>query len=442
MKTIKIYIPVVLLTLAMFFAVGCTKPNDYDDDNVTPSGNDDNNGSGTGTGDDTYLLPSVQTISVNDISMSSAVCEALVDDEGGSPVTERGICWGTYQDPTVSGNHTASGNGTGSFSVTISGLNEVTTYHVRAYAINSKGTAYGSDLTFTTSATSTYPNGVLPGVFSVSYSQKVRFAQGNLQYNGRNEYWRFADHQWEHLGNNGQATSIYATRDLFAWGTSGWDCGNTYYMPYDFDDASTGFVEENLYGPPGTNSLTGQYANSDWGVYNAIVNGGNRPNQWRTLTSREWNYVFKSRNASTVNGVNNARYMLAVVHGEFGVILFPDTYNHPSGVSAPKKQNINTVEVYTNNFNQYGEADWLQMENAGCVFLPLTGILVNEEYSHDYWGLYWSSTSSTVHYDYGTDMYAMTIRITKHLPSNGGEIVFDEIGDKGSSYAVRLVQEY
>lgn len=436
MKTIKINIPVVLLSLAMAFAVGCTKPNDYYDDNVTPSENDDDNGNGTGG--ETYLLPSVQTISVSDISMSSAVCEALVDDDGGSPVTERGICWGTYQNPTVSGNHSASGNGTGSFNVTISGLNEETTYHVRAYAINAKGTAYGSDLSFTTSATSTYPNGVLPGIFSVSYSKKIRFAQGNLQYNGRNEYWRFADHQWEHLGNNGQATSIYATRDLFAWGTSGWDCGNTYYMPYDFN-----LQGANLYGPPGTNSLTGQYANSDWGVYNAIVNGGNRPNQWRTLTSNEWTYVFKSRSASTVNGVNNARYMMAVVHDEFGVILFPDTYNHPSGVTAPKKQNINVSHVYTNSFNKYGEADWLQMENAGCVFLPLTGIMGDNEVIQEYRGAYWSSTSFTEHNNYGTtDWYSKCITITDYRTFSGGEMNFEVVAEKGNPSAVRLVQEY
>ena len=437
MKTIKTSVSAFLLSLAMILTVGCTKSDDYNDNNETPTENDDDNGNDGGG--ETYLLPSVQTVSVSDISMSSAVCEALVDDDGGSSVTERGICWGTYQNPTVSGNHSASGSGTGTFSVTISGLDEETTYHVRAYAINAKGTAYGGDLSFTTSAMSTYPNGVLPGVFSVSRSMKVRFAQGNLQYNGNKEYWRFADHQWQYLGDNGQATSNYAKRDLFAWGTSGWDCGNTYYMPYDYDLSSSFYVEENLYGPPGTNSLTGRYANSDWGVFNAIVNGGNRPNQWRTPTSAEWYYVFKSRSASTVNGVYDARYMLAMVHDVFGVILFPDTYIHPSGVTAPIKQNINVAEIYTNSFNRYDDAGWLQMENAGCVFLPMTGMLANGEYGWDYWGSYWSSTSSSEQYDGGSSIW---ISDSHWWKKDGGKIVIDELEYKGFSIAVRLVQDY
>ena len=436
MKTTKTSFSAVLLTLALVFAAGCTKPNNENNDNngggSTPGGND--NGGGSGTGTETLFLPSIQTLSVTDITISSAICEGLVDDDGGSPVTERGICWSTSSFPTINGSHSANGNGTGTFSVTINGLSEGTTYHVRAYAVNAKGTAYGGDVSFTTTASSTYPNGVLPGAFSVSYSKKVRFSQGNLQYIGSGGYWRFADHQWEHFGNNGQGgSSTSASRDLFAWGTSGWDCGNTYYKPYEW-----GKNDPTLFGPPGKQSLVYTYANSDWGVYNAIVNGGNRPNQWRTPTEREWVYLFKSRSASTVNGVSNARYMLAVVNDVFGMVLFPDVYTHPSGVALPKKQKINVEKPTTNDFNSYNGSEWLLMEEAGCVFLPITGFMVASGYSPygEKYGYYWTASCSLDYADCGLCFGFEDRRST----TQGGTFFFEH-GSKNGTNAVRLVRE-
>ena len=70
--------------------------------------------------------------------------------DGGASVTARGICWATTANPVVTGNHTTDGTGTGTFVGSIVGLNGGTAYHVRAYAINSVGTAYGADASFTT----------------------------------------------------------------------------------------------------------------------------------------------------------------------------------------------------------------------------------------------------------------------------------------------------
>ena len=99
-----------------------------------------------------YQLPSVSTSLVSDISYTSASCGGTVYDDGGASVTARGVCWGTSQNPTVNGNHTNNGSGTGAFTSSITGLAANTTYYVRAYATNSVGTAYGTQRTFTTSA--------------------------------------------------------------------------------------------------------------------------------------------------------------------------------------------------------------------------------------------------------------------------------------------------
>jgi hypothetical protein len=92
----------------------------------------------------------VTTTTPSSITSTSAVSGGNVICEGGNPVTARGVCWGTSSNPAVSGNHTTDGSGTGIFISNITGLSSNTFYYVRAYATNSTGTAYGSNLTFTT----------------------------------------------------------------------------------------------------------------------------------------------------------------------------------------------------------------------------------------------------------------------------------------------------
>ena len=93
----------------------------------------------------------VTTANATNITTSSATCGGNVTDNGGSFVTERGVCWGRSHAPTIENNNKMIlGNGNGSFSGVISGLTLNTTYYVRAYAINNKGTAYGEEIFFTT----------------------------------------------------------------------------------------------------------------------------------------------------------------------------------------------------------------------------------------------------------------------------------------------------
>jgi hypothetical protein len=67
-------------------------------------------------------------------------------------VTARGVVWSTNENPTVGLNEgiTDDGEGTGEFVSFLTGLDPQTTYHVRAYAINSQGTAYGQHIQFAT----------------------------------------------------------------------------------------------------------------------------------------------------------------------------------------------------------------------------------------------------------------------------------------------------
>ncbi|MBQ6729826.1 MAG: hypothetical protein IJQ83_06810 [Bacteroidales bacterium] len=358
--------------------------------------------SGTGYGEQIMLstkngVPTLTTSAASEIGTTWATCGGDISDDGGIEVTERGICWSTSPNPTIEGNHGSNGAGLGSFSVNMNNLEPNTIYYVRAYATNSHTTAYGNEVFFRTEVAQTWQNGILPGVFSVSETHQVQFSQGNLQYQGATGTWRFAANQWEYLdtstGQNSNAQDV--DRDLFGWGTSGWDNGNVYYQPYDCDyltDWNAGDFGYG-YGPTdGTNynfGLTGDYANADWGVYNAILNGGNQPNQWRTLTSSEWNYLLNTR--TTTSGI---RYAKAQVYGVNGLVLVPDdwngsvyTLNYTNRTDAPFSTNV------------IADADWATMENNGVVFLPTAGYRQGTTVSNiGSSGHYWSSNSANCLY--------------------------------------------
>lgn len=95
-------------------------------------------------------LPTVTTADVTDITQNTAVSGGNVTDDGGAAVTVRGVCWSKDPNPTIDNSFISNGNGTGSFTIEISGLTSATTYYVRAYATNSEGTSYGEQKTFTT----------------------------------------------------------------------------------------------------------------------------------------------------------------------------------------------------------------------------------------------------------------------------------------------------
>ena len=104
-----------------------------------------------------YSLPTVVTLSASNISSTSASVGGNVTSDGNSAVTERGVVYSTSSNPTTSNTKKVSGKGTGSYSVELSNLSEGTTYYVRAYAINSKGTAYGEEVSFTTNKYIVFP---------------------------------------------------------------------------------------------------------------------------------------------------------------------------------------------------------------------------------------------------------------------------------------------
>jgi len=134
-------------------------------------------------------LPIVTTNNITNISATLANCGGYVSYNGSSPVSSRGVCWSTSQNPTINDNKTVNGSGTGSFSSQITGLNQKTTYFVRAYATNDYGTSYGEQVTFTTLTIflpeiSTYPVSEIKSTAADCGGQIYKDGNGTISQRG------------------------------------------------------------------------------------------------------------------------------------------------------------------------------------------------------------------------------------------------------------------
>ena len=311
--------------------------------------------------------PTVTTGDVTNIFLTSAQCGGDVTSDGGVTVTERGICYGTTPNPSVTGAKLkASSSGTGSYTCDMSNLNSGITYYVCAYATNDQGTSCGEEVSFVP-----HLEGAISGLFSVSASEQVCFSQGNLQYRASDRKWRFAEQQYDCIGddNSNISSSYHGWIDLFGWGTSGYN--NKY--PYLISSTTD-------YGN-GSTDIAG--TNYDWGVYRKISNGGNQAGIWRTLTSDEWVYVFDTR--STASGI---RYAKACVNSVNGVILLPDDWS----ASCYSLGSTNNVDAdFTSN--TISTSQWSTLEQHGAVFLPAAGYRFGTSVEHvSSYGGYWSAS--------------------------------------------------
>lgn len=205
------------------------------------------------------------------------------------------------------------------------------------------------------------PEGAVGGLFSVGPSVRVRFSKGNLQYHPLENEWRFAEHQYDMIGklNRKIAHHYNGWIDLFGWGTG--------VIP-------TRMLEDG-----------GRYdVFEEWGC-NSISNGGNARHPWRTLTNKEWDFVFGKRHPNS-----GIRYVKATVNGVKGVILFPDEWDAPTG-------DLTGLNNKRSGFNSniISDVEWAsRFESNNAVFLPVTGVRVGEriyDLDADDYGYYWSS---------------------------------------------------
>ena len=160
--------------------------------------------------------PVVTTINVSDITETTALTGGTVTDDGGSAVTEEGVCWSKSEYPTINDAKTIDGAATGSFTSNITGLHPGTTYFVRAYAVNSAGLAYGSRVSFTTQGLGArkadYPGGAIHGATGFTIGTKIYMGLG---YNEDGEFLGKDFWEWD------QATNVWTRKADFEGSAQG-----------------------------------------------------------------------------------------------------------------------------------------------------------------------------------------------------------------------------
>lgn len=202
--------------------------------------------------------PKLTTSSVNIITMSLASSGGYITDDGGLTVSTRGVCWSTSSNPTINlSTKTVDDSGSGTFTSIITGTNAKTTYYVRAYAINAKGTTYGNQQSFTSLADNT----TITGTFTDSRD-----------------------------GNTYKTIKI---------GNQVWMAENLKYLPSVVGYATSSFAiaKYYVYGYNGTVVATAK-ATINYATYGVLYNLtaaiNSCPTGWHLPTEFEWNILFNT----------------------------------------------------------------------------------------------------------------------------------------------------
>lgn len=190
------------------------------------------NSAGTGYGPTVSFktavdLPVVTTTAVTDITKTSAKSGGNVTYDGGGTVTAKGLVWSTDANPDLTDNIIPGGTGTGSFVSNLTGLTVNTAYHVRAYATNSAGTAYGSDIQFKTLAdiTKFFVVGTYNGWNNSDAAEYIIStetnpeAQGYVYFPAAGEFKLTTDHSWDDahtFGDNGSGALTNPGNNIIA----------------------------------------------------------------------------------------------------------------------------------------------------------------------------------------------------------------------------------
>jgi len=275
-------------------------------------------------------------------------------------------------------------------------------------------------------------------VFTGAGGKKLAFAPGNLQatYDGSSWDWDFAEHQYDFIGDKPGNTTISSisansTVDLFGW-----------------VGASSGLAGVAAYGITGSKTAS-DYGNTDYEAlkydWGSLAIGPYTAGTWRTPTGNtgnnggDWDVILTSRAVTSTglpSGDNSsaARYVNATVAETKGLIIFPDSYSHPSGVAGTfNSPGYNAAGDY-NKFVVDAES-WAKMEAAGAVFLPAAGyrggpVLAegNDLEGSNARGYYWSSAGGSI-----TNAYDLQFSAS-NVSSGSGDY-------RSRRLSVRLVRE-
>jgi uncharacterized protein (TIGR02145 family) len=289
------------------------------------------NASGTAYGNEVSVktlngVPTISTTAISDVQPLSAKTGGNVINDGGATISERGIVYSTTADPTITaGNKIQSGTGTGTFNVTLSPLASQQTYYVRAYAINSYGTAYGNQVQFNAASANT-----------------VTDVEGNVY-----SYVTLCGKSW--MASNLKVTK-YRNGDAIVNGTTGFDWNaNAHPSP-----GQIGAYAFPNYDASKKDSF-GLYYNAP-----AVVDArGICPTGWHVPTDAEWQAIEicqgmsqADANGYTCRGNIAAKFLQ---NGSSGLNIRLAGDVSPNSTGSPTYENFNQQGVYWASDEAYGD---------------------------------------------------------------------------------------
>ncbi len=363
--------------------------------------------------------PTVVTKSVEDVTETTAKVVGEVVEDGGAEVSERGVCWNKEGDPGIKNHRTINGTGLGTFAADITDMKPNTTYYVRAYATNEKGTSYGKVMNFKTKEYEEPENPeepeepenpeepedpIVPELPVVTTSEVIditlnsAICGGEVIFDGNSEViyrgvcWSIEQNPTTEDDKtiDGDGIGIYTSilSDLSQ--------NTTYYIrAYAVNEVGTSYGEEICFT---TLSTTGTVNGHDWvdlglpsGVKWATCNvGATSPEEYgdyyawgetETKNSYDWG------NCSTMNVTmddiaGNPQYDVA--RKKWG-----DSWRMPTFEELEELQNNCTWELTTENgINGYKVTG----PNGNNIFVPAAGYRYGTTLNFDgYYGGYWSS---------------------------------------------------
>lgn len=389
----------------------------------------------------TLQIPVLTTTTISDITETSATGGGIVTDDGGSPITLRGVCWSKSPNPTFSDYRTKDGSGNGLFSSNITGLKPNEKYYIRSYATNKAGTGYGPELSFTTKPLF-YPVTLL-GITSTSITcRENMYSNGTVPILSNGFCW--SNQQNPTLTDNVICSN--SNSNIFTSTLSGLSEFTKYYIrPFVINDTVTFYGPEISFVTRSLNTVT----DVDGNIYNTVTIG---TQLWMAENLKTKHYTngepIKYRSEMTLEDTSGAYYIYdrndanipayGLLYNGFAVLearnICPAGWHIPassewsllinylggSDIAGGKMKDTGTDHWISPNVNASGESG----------FFGLPGGYINQNGyfeglgSIGYW---WSST--------GSDILAY-FRLNN---DNGG--VYNWVDFRYSAYSIRCVKD-
>ncbi|MCX6787065.1 MAG: hypothetical protein NTY93_00885 [Candidatus Kaiserbacteria bacterium] len=280
------------------------------------------------------LAPTVTTQAVSAVSVTTATGNGNVTSDGGATITERGVVVSTSPNPTVADDKFTAAGTTGAFTASITGRSAGKLYYVRAYATNSIGTSYGSEVTFVThvsvgSVTITATNdGVLLNYINNDYLGTRNAATApskGLSTIGIGQYYQVPEYAVY------RGFLSFVLPDMVALSTA------SLFLDGFADYSTTDFGVYVL-----TSTYSNPLANEDFDLFDGhqasgAYTGTVLNNTWNSSSySANWNeFVFNATGTTTIFAARNTTLKLAMISKEDydGSVPGNDEYLHFSASS-------------------------------------------------------------------------------------------------------------